>query len=330
MVADEQGFLVWNNYTTRPTGVAPDFVLSIPQGSPRDHMMSSAVDDRGRLWIMNQNWQFIVYQLPLHPGQVPSAEDVSMYWADNLKPVSLNGPGSVAFDPVDNEMYFDDESGNRILRISNYDQNIHNATNMMVDRVIGQTSKNDTACNGGGSPSASSLCIPHQIKFDGSGDMFVLENEYECQGNDRIVEYSANDLRSGSGLFPKIAASHVLIAQSLNGTGPCATVGLPGSPVSIAIDSENELVVGEDGYYGNEGESQRTPDEAEMQRQYMQLWLYRSPLSNSTPSATIRLPMGSAGDLDFDSHDNLIAQDHTWNRLWVVNLKTDPGLLGPT
>jgi hypothetical protein len=29
----------------------------------------------------------------------------------------------------------------------------------------------------------------------------------------------------------------------------------------------------------------------------------------------------------FDDHDNLIVQDHTWNKVWVINYDRDPSWL---
>ena len=34
----------------------------------------------------------------------------------------------------------------------------------------------------------------------------------------------------------------------------------------------------------------------------------------------IRLPIGAVGDVHFDAADRLIVQDHTWPRIWVIDL----------
>ena len=330
LVMDEQGLFVWNNYTKQQTGVPPSFIIQLPAGMGHDQMISGSIDEMGRLWLFNQNGELDVYQLPLQAGATPIVTDLNIYWNDYGVPEAQAnvGGGTITFDTQHHQMYIANEGDNRILRISNYNEIFPhgdvgwNSTNLAIDMVIGQTTKNGTACNEGNpGPSSTTLCAPHQIKFDNSGNMFVIENDYECHGNDRIVVYSAQSLNAAYGytLFPNIAATDVLIAPNLNSKGPCATVGYPGSPVSLAFDSRGSMVVGEDGYYGNEGEDQGQPDIVEI-GQYMQLWLYQDPMAvNAIPNATIRVPMGSAGDLTFDSSDNLIAQDHTWNRLWVVN-----------
>jgi PKD repeat protein len=54
------------------------------------------------------------------------------------------------------------------------------------------------------------------------------------------------------------------------------------------------------------------------------LWFYVDPLTKQTPDASIALYMGTPGEIAFDQNDNLIIQDHTWYRVWVINLDTDP------
>jgi hypothetical protein len=73
------------------------------------------------------------------------------------------------------------------------------------------------------------------------------------------------------------------------------------------------MVVGNDGYYGDPAE-----------RQLKQLWFYTDPLVKQLPDAFIRLHMGTPGDIAFDEHDNLLIQDHTWYRVWMINLGCDP------
>ena len=60
-----------------------------------------------------------------------------------------------------------------------------------------------------------------------------------------------------------------------------------------------------------------------------QLYLYRNPLTKTTPDAWIELPMGAPGEITFDPQDNLVVQDHTWNRVWVINYDLDPAWLRP-
>ena len=78
------------------------------------------------------------------------------------------------------------------------------------------------------------------------------------------------------------------------------------------------MVIGNDGYH-------RDP----RLRLVRQLYLYRAPYSQTLPDAIIELPMGTPGEMAFDANDNLIVQDATWNRVWVLNYDRDPTWLKP-
>ena len=47
----------------------------------------------------------------------------------------------------------------------------------------------------------------------------------------------------------------------------------------------------------------------------------------ATPDAVIELPLGAPGEIVFDEQDNLVVQDHTWCRLWIINYAKDPSWL---
>ena len=71
--------------------------------------------------------------------------------------------------------------------------------------------------------------------------------------------------------------------------------------------------MGNDGYFTDN-----------LTRTVNQLHLYRTPLTKSTPDAVIELPMGSPGEIAFDEQDNLIVQDHIYNKVWLINYDADP------
>ena len=73
------------------------------------------------------------------------------------------------------------------------------------------------------------------------------------------------------------------------------------------------MVVGNDGYF-KEGRT----------RNVNQLCLYKKPLEKATPDAVIQLPLGAPGEIVFDGEDNLIVQDHPYNKVWVINFDRDP------
>jgi len=50
----------------------------------------------------------------------------------------------------------------------------------------------------------------------------------------------------------------------------------------------------------------------------------QKPLEKATPDAVIQLPLGAPGEIVFDGEDNLIVQDHPYNKVWVINFDRDP------
>lgn len=312
---------VWNDYSTRTFGADSSYFL--PGGFPGRNWLSPGIDDSDRLWVAGEHLQTRIYQLPIASStQVPIADFAKLYWADTglevTRPDGANYVqlGAMAFDPIGHAMYMVDSSGTRIFRVKNYD---NFADQLLVDMVIGQTDKTELRCNQGlNAPNAGTLCNATHIKFDQLGNLFVVDNAYECSGNHRIVVFMADDLAAATSLFPNLQAEKVFNAPSLNEVGNCAywTVDQPGSPVSIAFNSMNQMVVGNDGYYGDSA-----------QRQLKQLWFYGDPLTKQLPDASIALYMGTPGDLAFDAYDNLLIQDHTWYKVWMINLGCDPSWL---
>ncbi len=319
LIVQDQGNTrkVWNDYTNVGIGSSASIVMT--GGMPPETLMSSAVDDSNRLWGKGEQGEIRVQQLPFQSStdQRVVGDNIQLYWADDHSRVTISNLGGMAFDKVGHKMYFVDAGGTRILRVSNY--NDFATGQLLVDLVIGQTDKNNVKCNQGlSSPAANTLCQAYQIKFDNLGNLYVVDNLYECHGNDRITVFTATDLGSASGIFPDLSAKQVLVASDFTHSGPCAynTVNQPGSPISVAFNSLNQMVVGNDGYYGDPS-----------QRQIKQLWFYASPLTKTTPDASINLYMGAPGELTFDSNDNLLIQDKTWYRVSMINLCTDPGWL---
>jgi hypothetical protein len=186
--------------------------------------------------------------------------------------------------------------------------------------VIGQKNKTDSATNRGMShPDAASLGQVNDIQFDHLGNLFVADNTYELHENGRVIAFAAADLAAIDTPFPDIQAKWVYVANGFDqpvGQRTFWPGQEPHSPVSLAINSRNELIIGNDGYFNDP----RT-------RLVNQLYLYRKPLEKPTPDAVIELPLGAPGEMLFDPNDNLIIQDHTWNRLWVINLDRDPSWL---
>jgi hypothetical protein len=192
---------------------------------------------------------------------------------------------------------------------------------MYVDMVLGQVDKTNLCNRGLSAPTAQTLCNARRIRFDRLGNLYVVENDYECHPNDRVTVFAAADLAAAAGLFPNLAATIVFnrrMTQDFTMPAQCGVGTLdanhPFSPINVAFNSRNELVIGNDGYYPY-------PD----QRAGRQLYLYRTPLTKQTPDAVITLPVGATGDLAFDQNDRLIVQDGTWYRVWAIDLEERAG-----
>ena len=133
------------------------------------------------------------------------------------------------------------------------------------------------------------------------------------------MAFLADDLRQIKTMFPDIQARRIFIAAAFDepvGQRNLPKVQSPHSPVSIAFNSRNEMVVGNDGYFSDA-----------KTRHLNQLYLYRKPLQKVTPDAVIELPLGAPGETCFDEKDNLVVQDHTWSKVWVINFDRDPAWL---
>lgn len=323
IVHDIDSIKVWNNYMTKPIGAVPDFVIA--NGLPPRGLLNGAIDDENRLWTINGHGRLRIYQLPFtQNNQSPIADNLKFYWSDDQSEVSASG--AVAFDPIQKAIYIADGRTHRVMRVKNY----RDPNRLVVDMVIGQPDKNHTKCNNThempwtappNTSRANSLCLPAAIQFDKLGNLYVIENSYECHGNNRITVFIADDLRRAQGLFPNLSAQKVFNTNDFTSVGLCAydTVGKPGSPVSVAFNSRNQMVIGNDGYYGDK-----------KNRHLRQLWIYTDPINKQTPDGYINIPLGASGELVVDENDNLIIQDHTWNRVWVIHPGLDPLWIKPT
>lgn len=350
IIRDSWRFLVWNNYLTKGIGKVADFAVGQPSLTVKtnnDQAIGArsffTKDARNRLWTLNEHGFLVVYQLPLTATSQPIANFIPVYWPDDLaNPVRLEGGIGIAYHAPTDSLLVSSSISHRIIAIKNISQ-YTDFTNqkLKIDVVFGQPNKGSTGCNfnqpEGQNPTASSLCVPTQIALDKQNNLYVVENAYECHGNNRITMFENTDITAAlsasasappSASFPLTAAKKVFnkpdFTTAGNAPGSCAynrTDG-PGSPVSVAFDATNRMVVGNDGYLGDV-----------TIRQKRQLWLYTDPLKKDTQGkyiqnqpadAYITVPTGAAGDLWFDAQNNFIMQDHTWNRAWMINFATDP------
>ena len=343
---DESRYLIWEDYSLGFNSGEADIIYGQPSGYVRnDHpfldargTLAHAVDNQGRLWGINEHGWIYVYSLPFTDSTQVLANHVPLYWIDDNSQVNyMAHGGGLAFDKKTDKLWVIDVRNNRLLRIQDY----NNINHLVVDMVIGQTDKEYTLCNHDENagwtaryPIPNGLCVPAFAEFDNYGNLYVVENSYECHGNNRITMFTALDIAAANGtLFPDLYAKKVFIRDSFTDpnspTSICyATAESPNSPISLAFNSKNQMVVGNDGYYSGPIE----------QRHLRQLWVYNNPLAvdsndiyiqGQLPDAYLQVPMGSAGEIQFDNRDNLVIEDHTWQRVWFINFEQDTYWLVP-
>lgn len=326
IVRDHQRYMVWNDYMAKRDGSPADLFVGQPDGTSlkeRNHIMGRsmhAIDHMDRLWATGEHGRLMVYQLPLKAGVKPLRELVPLHWADEPdKEVDHQASQAIAFEAATKSLWLFDHPHHRLLRVRLPDDP---SGKLLVDAVIGQANKTDGKENRGrDKPDAASFGDVNDVKFDRKGNLFVVDNTYELHANGRILAFLADDLRGIKSLFPEVKAKRVYVAGDFDQPVHRRTlpkVQGPHSPVCVAFNSRNEMVVGNDGYFSDP----RT-------RNVNQLYLYRKPLEKATPDAVIGLPLGAPGEIAFDEKDNLVVQDHTYNKVWVLNLDRDPAWLTP-
>lgn len=269
IVRDKLRYVIWNNYAADGAESVPPSVLGQTSGDSRipndmGSRSAHAVDDMDRLWYVYIFGELVSYQLPLQSNSIPVSAHTKLYWADDptSQVVVHTGQSAVSFDPFNKALWLSDHANHRLLRITNYNEIA--TGKLLVDAVLGQPNKTSNQCNitqqenwiASGPPSANTLCNPQFTKFDRMGNFYVVENTFECHGNNRIIMYEASDMRNISTMFPLLSAKKVFVRKSLTEQASCngSLTGEPFSPVSIAFDSQNHMIVGNDGYYPDDKE----------------------------------------------------------------------------
>ncbi len=327
IVRDHQRYMVWNNYMNAANGSAADVFVGQSDGfslRKNNHIMGRSthgIDANNRLWSTGAHGQLMMFELPLHAASEAQVL-IPLAWADAPgPPLQYRCNQVVAVDARNNHLWLYDNDHHRLLR-ARLPAAGWNGDPLLVDCVLGQHDKRAAALNRGmPKPDACSFGDVNDVKFDMLGNMFVVDNTYEGHPNGRVIAFGAQDLAGIDRMFPAINASRVFCVDGFDSTDMLrvhAAFDHPHSPVTVAFNSRNEMVIGNDGYY-------RDP----AQRATSQLYLYRDPWQRAQPDALITLPLGAPGELCFDDADNLIVQDHTWNKVWIINVDRDAAWLRP-
>jgi hypothetical protein len=279
-------------------------------------------DNQGRLWVIKGDTydagtpaQIDAYNLPLQSGAAPALTLTS--------PLPLKGGGSfswtwslinggIAYQPGCDCLWLSDRNDNRVFRIRNV------STAPTVDMVLGQTNNSGIHCNQGRdsddlytppvSPSRNSLCAPGGLAFDHSGNLYVADDSLEFAGNLRLLEFDAGTLpaKPSTAVFG-VAASHVF-GRNGSFTQPNCAAGDPlCGPWEPAFSSQNQMVVGMNGYIGT-----RFPQ------------IYQDPLENPLPFSQLNDYFSHAYSARFDQFDNLYMIDEARSRLLIYKNQSVP------
>ncbi len=322
-VHDRYRMLVWTNYQTAVNFQSADFVIGQSALDKNEQYPAGGSTFEGR-WIgmmdanegsnvlfVTTDWKTYMFRLPITNGGVHYAAfktiDGGTYkWADDNSPCGPLNIGSVCYDPASNVLWV--AGGARVLRIRNIFDDVP-----LVDLVLGQTNKTGVLPNKGKfinftgpfTVDATDFAAASSIYLDNYRNLYVVDGVYEGYGNLRVVRFNAaKTYPVGGTIFPNTPADAVFCKLTL--TADRTTSGGadgPGTPITLAFNSANAMVLTEDTYSGAQGKH---------------LYFYPTPqqtdVVNPQPTQIINTYLGQPASCFFDG-PMFVLQDHTWSRL---------------
>ena len=313
--ADGPRLLVWNNSARAGNFQAADYVVGQSSLDAKDTggtFSGVAVNQMsvGSNWLFAiSGYRIFAFQTPITNGglnyapyKILDGGNGSVKWADDLSGVSFS-PNGLAYDSVSNALWIADYANNRLLRVADP------LGTPRVNLVIGQTNKTATAQNhqlGLYVTDARGLAAPWSLALDRYGNLYVVDSGFEGRvdnsGNLRVLRFDASSLVPVPGnLFPNPAATGVFCKTNFTDNRNWSDSNRPHTPTYVAFDSSNHMVMLCDSYGNPQGQ--------------LVFW-YPTPHIGQAPQPTqiITTTIGQAAIAAFDEHDQLIIQDHTWNR----------------
>jgi len=314
-VSDAERLLIWDRDNIETFGKA-DYVLgqeNFGENFTKKGIFSNkilgaqVVDKSNRLWVSTGR-NIYVFQTPITQSELnPSPIKVltskkNVYWKDDTETAVEFKARGIYYNYENETLWIVDHERNRALHIKDP------LGEAVVDLVIGQNGKNGHNPNGElGEEDIRpwGLSSPSGITMDKLDNLYIIDATVKLKGNRRVIRFSnAEDLVEEGNIFPLPKADGVFTKSHLK-TRDIAGARKNAQPVSpnwVTFNSENHMVLLADSF-GN----------AQNERAY----LYYTPHEGTSPQPgrLIEYPFGQAAYAHFDEDDNLIIQDHTWNRI---------------
>ncbi|HXJ76669.1 MAG TPA: hypothetical protein VNM37_27680, partial [Candidatus Dormibacteraeota bacterium] len=314
--SDRARLLVWTNLSRAPTFTPADLVIgqSTLETMERDGTFAgqslAQMSAAGEWLFVDVAANIFVFRTPIWSGgknyapvKILNGDDGSVRWDDDNSPVVFHCNGLV-YDPSKNALWLSDYPRNRLLRIRD-----PIGAAPRVDLVIGQTNKSGSAQNHGLGlyvTDARGLAAPWSLALDRFGNLYAVDSGFEGRtnnsGNLRVLRFAAAAVEPVPGnLFPDPAASGVFCKPQLTTNRDWNESNRPHTPTWVAFDSQNRMVLLCDSYGNPQGQ---------------RVFLYETPHLGPAPqpSHVLTTSFGQAAVAWFDAQDNLVIQDHTWNR----------------
>jgi chitobiase/beta-hexosaminidase-like protein/NHL repeat-containing protein len=314
--SDRARLLVWTNAGRAATFASADLVIG---QSSLDAMDTDGTFGGVSLGQMSAggDWLFVkvgarifIFQTPILSGGktyppigILDGNAGSVRWDDDNSAVAFSCNGLV-YDPVKNALWISDYPRNRLLRVRD-----PVGVAPRVDLVIGQTNKTGGAQNHGlglNVTDARGLAAPWSLALDRFGNLFAVDSGFEGRidnsGNLRVLRFDAAAAEPVPGnIFPNPAASGVFCKPDLTTNRDWNESNRPRTPTWVAFDSQNRMLLLCDSYGNPQGQ---------------RAFVYPTPHLGLVPqpSHILTTSFGQAAVGWFDAQDNLVIQDHTWNR----------------
>jgi sugar lactone lactonase YvrE len=327
--SDRARLLVWTNVSRAANFAAADFVIG---QSTLDVMENDGTFGGESLGQMSAagNWLFVnagarifIFRTPIQSGgrnypafKVLNGGAGSVRWVDDSSPVTFH-PNGLVYDAVKNVLWISDYPRNRLLRVRD-----PVGLAPKVELVLGQTNKVGSTQNHGlglNVTDARGVAAPWTLALDGFGNLYAVDSGFEGRldnsGNLRVLRFDAAALEPVPGnIFPNPAASGVFCKPDFTSNRDWSESNRPRIPTWVTFDSQNRMVLLCDSYGNPPGQ---------------RAFVYPTPHLGVAPQPSHVVPtlFGQAAVAWFDSQDNLVIQDHTWNRYLFYSASSNAPLV---